>query len=40
MKMNETTERYYKLRNSLIALVFWNIIIIDIALIWRAFSGQ
>jgi len=39
MKMNETTERYYKLRNSLIALVFWNIIIVDIALIWRLFSG-
>jgi len=39
MKLDETTQRYYKLRNSVLALIFWNIIIIDIALIWRAFNG-
>ena len=39
MKLNETTERYHKLRNSVLALIFWNIVVADIALIWRAFSG-
>ena len=39
MKLDETTQRYYKLRNSVMALIFWNIIFLDIALIWRAFNG-
>ena len=39
MKLDEVTLKYHKLRNSVLALIFWNIIAIDIALIWRAFSG-
>ena len=30
--------RYKKLRNSVFALIFWNIIVIDIALIYKAFT--
>jgi len=39
MKLDETTQRYYKLRNGLMALVFWNIIFFDIAVVWMAFNG-
>lgn len=39
MKLDETTQRYHKLRNGVLALIMWNIIIADIALLWRAFSG-
>ena len=39
MKVDETIQRYHKLRNSVLALIFWNIIIADIAIIWRAFNG-
>lgn len=39
MKLDETTQKYHKLRNSVLALIFWNIIVMDIALIWRAFNG-
>lgn len=39
MKVDELTLRYHKLRNSVLALIFWNIIVLDVALIWRAFNG-
>jgi hypothetical protein len=41
MKINTDTEldlRYKKLRNSVTALIFWNIILFDIALIYHAFA--
>ena len=41
MKINTDSDldlRYKKLRNSVFALIFWNIIVIDIALIYKAFS--
>lgn len=39
MKLDRTTERYYKLRNGVLALIFYNIIVMDIALIWKLFNG-
>ena len=39
MKLDETTQRYYKLRNGLMSLVFWNIIFFDIAVVWMAYNG-
>jgi len=41
MKINTDSDldlRYKKLRNSVFALIFWNIIVIDIALIYKAFT--
>lgn len=39
MKLDETTQRYHKLRNGVMALIFWNIVLFDIALVWRLFDG-
>lgn len=39
MKLDETAQRFHKLRNGLMALVFWNIIFFDIAVIWMAYNG-
>jgi hypothetical protein len=39
MKLDETMQRYHRLRNGVLSLIFWNIIVMDIALIWRAFNG-
>lgn len=39
MKVDETIKRYHKLRNGILALIFWNIIFLDIAIVYTAFNG-
>ena len=39
MKVDPVVERYHKLRNGVLALIFWNIIFLDIAIVYTALNG-